>query len=113
MIERPLRKRVQRLTTDADLQEDWLQEARISLWEIDPTRFDLHDKEERRYLRKMLLRRIWKLWEKELRAWTAVQIARPVVRLREGQKSSWLRVKQMRGRKLRCIKNLSNPNRGT
>jgi DNA-directed RNA polymerase specialized sigma24 family protein len=56
-----------RLTHDADEQRDLLQEAMIKLWEVDPTRFDLKQTAELRYLRRVLVNRMWKVQRAELR----------------------------------------------
>lgn len=54
------------LTKDPDLMDDLLQEARIALWELDPTRFELRDARERYYLWRALKNRMWKVWAKEM-----------------------------------------------
>ena len=58
-IEPALRRAVRRMTTDHDLGDDLLQEARIRLWELDPTRFDLQNAEDLRYVCRALINRMW------------------------------------------------------
>ncbi len=65
-LEPGLRRTARRLTPDADLREDLLQEARICLWETDPTRFDLEDQEDLRYLCRILTNRMWQVWKAEV-----------------------------------------------
>ena len=55
-----------RLTSDQDLLDDLLQEARIRLWELDPTRFDLRVGRERHYLWRALKNRMWEVWAREM-----------------------------------------------
>lgn len=50
-----------RLTRNREDQEELIQEARIELWLIDPTRFRVDDSGQVRYLRKMLMRRMWRV----------------------------------------------------
>ena len=52
----------ERMTDDKDEREDLLQEAMIALWNADPTRFDLRDPLDMRYLEKILVHRMWKVW---------------------------------------------------
>jgi DNA-directed RNA polymerase specialized sigma24 family protein len=52
----------QRLAEDEDDQADLLQEALIELWKIDPTRFDLRHEDERAYLYRALVNRMWDVW---------------------------------------------------
>jgi DNA-directed RNA polymerase specialized sigma24 family protein len=47
-----------RMTDDADLSDDLLQEARILLWKTDSTRFALDDESESAYLRRTLINRM-------------------------------------------------------
>ena len=61
MMEDSLRYTAERLTEDSDEQEDLLQEALIQLWITDPTRFDLGVVEERSYLKRMLVNRMWQV----------------------------------------------------
>ena len=60
-----LRRAVQRMTDDPDEQKDLLQEALVELWLTDPTRFDLRDRGERRYLRRVMVNRMWRVWRAE------------------------------------------------
>jgi DNA-directed RNA polymerase specialized sigma24 family protein len=39
-----------------------VQEALVELWMIDPTRFDLRERKELNYLRRMLVNRMWDVW---------------------------------------------------
>ncbi len=50
-----------RLTRDADLLDDLIQEARICLWELDPTRFDLGNSADLRYVCRALINRMCEL----------------------------------------------------
>ncbi len=61
-----LRRTARRLTADPDLRDDLVQEARIRLWETDPTRFDLEDQEDLRYLCRILTNRMWQVWKAEV-----------------------------------------------
>lgn len=64
----PLLRRVARnLTRDPDLQEDLIQEGRIKLWEMDPSRYDLGRMEEVRYVARSLIRRVRWIWQVEVR----------------------------------------------
>ena len=54
------------LTGDQDLRDDLVQEARICLWETDPTRFDLEDQEDLRYLCRIVIYRMWQVWKAEV-----------------------------------------------
>ncbi|MHB1861398.1 MAG: hypothetical protein ACYCVL_00385 [Gemmatimonadaceae bacterium] len=65
-VEPALRRGARRLTGNRDLRDDLVQEARIYLWRMDPTRFDLRDKEELRYVRRELLARMWRVWRAEV-----------------------------------------------
>lgn len=67
-IEPLLWRAARRLTRDRDLQADLVQEARVRLWEIDPTRFDLGNREDRWYLGRVLRNRMWRVWTGELHA---------------------------------------------
>jgi len=58
-LEPALRRAVRRVTTDPDLADDLLQEARIRLWEMDPTRFDLENGQDLRYVCRALINRMW------------------------------------------------------
>lgn len=40
--------------------------TRICLWETDPTRFDLEDQEDLRYLCRILANRMWQVWKAEV-----------------------------------------------
>jgi DNA-directed RNA polymerase specialized sigma24 family protein len=51
----------ERMTDDQDEREDLVQEAMIALWKADPTRFDLRDQRDVRYLHKILVHRMWKV----------------------------------------------------
>ncbi len=51
-----------RITEDRDQQDDLVQEALVELWMIDPTRFDLRERKELNYLRRMLVNRMWDVW---------------------------------------------------
>ena len=65
-LEPGLRRTARRLTDDPDLRDDLVQEARICLWETDPTRFDLEDQEDLRYLCRILTNRMWQVWKAEV-----------------------------------------------
>jgi len=54
------------MTRDVDLQLDLVQEARIALWQIDATRFNLRRKRDRAYLRRMLVNRMRNAWRAEM-----------------------------------------------
>lgn len=65
-VEPALLSVARRLTSNRDLRDDLVQEARIYLWRMDPTRFDLRDGEELRYVRRELLARMWRVWRAEV-----------------------------------------------
>ncbi len=65
-VEPALLSAARRLTSNRDLRDDLVQEARIYLWRMDPTRFDLRDGEELRYVRRELLARMWRVWRAEV-----------------------------------------------
>ena len=65
-IEWSLRLSVRRITENSDDQQDLLQEALVELWVIDPTRFDLRDRDNLEYLRRMLVNRMWDVWRSEM-----------------------------------------------
>ena len=65
-LEPAVRRAAQRLTRDADLIEDLIQEARICLWELDPTRFDLTNTSDLRYVCRALINRMWAGWRAEV-----------------------------------------------
>jgi DNA-directed RNA polymerase specialized sigma24 family protein len=52
-------------TPSEDEAEDLVQEAWIQLWQTDPTRFDLRDPREFRYLRRILVNRMWRVRDRE------------------------------------------------
>lgn len=64
-MEAELRRVAQRLTENRDEQDDLLQEALVELWRTDPTRYDLRRRNERRFLRRVLVNRMWKVWKAE------------------------------------------------
>lgn len=49
------------LTDDRDEQEDLIQEARVELWRIDPSRCNLRSVDDLRYLRKVVTRHMRKV----------------------------------------------------
>lgn len=65
-LEPALRRAARRLTRDADLLDDLIQEARICLWELDPTRFDLTNTSDLRYVCRALINRMWAGWRAEV-----------------------------------------------
>ena len=62
----PLRRLARRLTDDRDLRKDLVQEAMISLWDIDPTRFDFREWREFTYVRNALMNRMRDVWRAEM-----------------------------------------------
>lgn len=64
-IEFSLLPAARRITEDRDQQDDLVQEALVELWMIDPTRFDLRERKEFNYLRRMLVNRMWDVWRGE------------------------------------------------
>lgn len=66
-IEPALRRAVRRVTTNLDLADDLLQEARICLWEMDPTRYDLQNAGDLRYVCRALSNRMWSGLRAELK----------------------------------------------
>lgn len=66
---------------DRDLANELAQEARIKLWELDPLRYDLDDRNDRRYLRVALGNRMRDVARKELRLRGGPEIVRLHVRL--------------------------------
>jgi DNA-directed RNA polymerase specialized sigma24 family protein len=67
-LEQSLTGAALRMTKEWEEQEDLLQEALVELWMIDPTRFDLRDRADMAYLRRLLINRMWDVWRKERRA---------------------------------------------
>ena len=61
-----LRRTARRLTADPDLREDLMQEGRVRLWELDPTRFDLRKADDIRYLCRALINRMQRVWKTEM-----------------------------------------------
>ena len=61
LLEKSVRTVAWRLTRNREDQEELVQEARIELWLIDPTRFRLDDARQLRYLRKMVMHRMWRM----------------------------------------------------
>ena len=55
------------LTRDRDEREDLIQEAHVELWRIDASRCDLRNREDLRYLRRMLTNHMCKLAALEAR----------------------------------------------
>ena len=55
-----------RITYDREFRADLVQEARIVLWKIDATRFDLRQASEQRYLRRLATNRMWNAWRDEM-----------------------------------------------
>ena len=53
------------LTDNVDLQDDLVQEAMILLWELDITRFDLSERRDLQYVRRSLVRRMRRVWQRE------------------------------------------------
>jgi DNA-directed RNA polymerase specialized sigma24 family protein len=47
---------------DPDEAADLVQEALVHLWRMDPTRYDLRDRADYRYLRRALVNRMWRVW---------------------------------------------------
>jgi len=66
-LEHSLHSAVCRMTNDTEEQEDLLQEALVELWVIDPTRFDLRERADLAYLRRLLMNRMWDVWRIERR----------------------------------------------
>lgn len=58
-VERAVRRAARRLTTDAEMRKDLVQEARVKLWELDPSRIDLRDNTGVFYVRRVLINRMW------------------------------------------------------
>ena len=65
-LEPALRRLARRLTGDRDLQDGLVQEARICLWDLDPTRFDLLNTQDLRYVCRALRNRMYRGWKAEL-----------------------------------------------
>ena len=59
VMEPSLRRTAERMTPECDEQDDLLQEALIQLWICDPTRFDLRNADDRFYLKRVLVNRMW------------------------------------------------------
>jgi DNA-directed RNA polymerase specialized sigma24 family protein len=62
LFEPMLTRMAERMTADQDERDDLVEEARIKLWKADPTRFDLRDPVDVRYLQKILVHRMWRVW---------------------------------------------------
>ncbi|HEY5218546.1 MAG TPA: hypothetical protein VIJ16_02000, partial [Gemmatimonadaceae bacterium] len=67
VLEPTLQRVAHRLTNNRDLRDDLLQEARIYLWRMDPSRFDLRNVDEVRYVQRELVARMWRVWKAEMR----------------------------------------------
>jgi DNA-directed RNA polymerase specialized sigma24 family protein len=65
LFARSLTYLAKKLTDDLDAREDLLQVAKIALFVADPTRYDLRDPLDVRYLRQILKHRMWKYWRRE------------------------------------------------
>jgi len=77
-----IRRRSRRLCDgDLDFANELAQEAWIKLWELDPLRYDLDDRDDRRYLRSALGNRMRDVARKELRLRGGPEIIRLHVRL--------------------------------
>src|SRR5579872_4483075 len=75
-------RRARRLADgDHDLMNELAQEAWIKLWELDPLRYDLDDRNDRRFLRVVLSNRMRDVARKELRLRGGPEIVRLHVRL--------------------------------
>ena len=61
-----LRRVARRLTANLDLREDLLQEARIYLWRMDPTRFDFQSRGGQCGMYRELAARMWRVWRAEV-----------------------------------------------
>lgn len=61
LLEKAVRTVAWRLARNREDQDELMQEARIELWLIDPTRFRVDDPPQLRYLRKMLMRKMWQV----------------------------------------------------
>lgn len=66
-LEPNLKRFARRLTADADLADDLVQEARIRLWELDPTRFDLTERDQLRYVCRTLFNAVLAAAKREAR----------------------------------------------
>lgn len=55
------------MTKDSTEQEELLQEAFVELWIIDPTRFDLRERADLAYVRRLLMNGMWDVCRKERR----------------------------------------------
>lgn len=64
-VEARLQRKARRMTRDEDLYQDLVQEGMIRLWELDPTRFDLSDSRETRYLVRAAVNRMWDVFFSE------------------------------------------------
>jgi hypothetical protein len=56
-----LRNFAKTITDDVDDQKDLVQEAMISLWTADPARYDVRNKSEVAFLRRILIVRMWQV----------------------------------------------------
>ena len=65
IFEAKLTRKAERMADDQDQREDLLQEARIKLWKVDSTRFDLYDLDDVQYLQKILVHRMREVWRTE------------------------------------------------
>ena len=65
-FERGVAWRARRITDDPDMQKDLIQEAMITLWKADPTRFNLARPGERGYVRRMLINRMLNVYRAEV-----------------------------------------------
>lgn len=72
-VEVRLQRKARRMTRDEDLYDDLVQEGMIRLWELDPTRFDLSNRRDTRYLVRAAVNRMWTVFFAE----TAIALADP------------------------------------
>lgn len=57
-VRRAVRTYAERVTDDPDEVDDFVQEAAIWLWELEPSRFDAADQAEMAYVWRLLTRRM-------------------------------------------------------
>lgn len=65
IFERGVRFKARRITKEPHMQKDLIQEAMITLWKADPTRYNLKRRDARGYVRQMLKNRMLNVWRAE------------------------------------------------
>lgn len=68
IVRRAITRKAREISEDRDDQADLVQEALIRLWEMEPSRFDFGDREDLRFVVRLLRNRMWDVaWSGKLR----------------------------------------------